>query len=108
MVAHEEKANNPNDFESLTASQKEILLDWCDLIGKISTINKKHSSYGLKHIFEKSKNGFYVTNGMFKGAMLKLEYEYELCHPTSPNWYFNISEKGIKFLIHQNELNKNI
>lgn len=44
MVAHEEKANNPNDFESLTASQKEILLDWCDLIGKISTINKKHSS----------------------------------------------------------------
>lgn len=103
-----ERADKTNDFNSLTDSQKEILLDWCDLIGKATNINKKHSSYGLKHIFEKSKNGFYITNGMFKGAMLKLEYKYELCHPTSPNWHFNISEKGIKFLIQQNELNKNV
>ena len=43
MVVQEEKSNNPNYFNSLTDSQKEILLEWCDLIGKISTINKKNS-----------------------------------------------------------------
>nr|DAR46579.1 MAG TPA: hypothetical protein [Caudoviricetes sp.] len=33
-----------------------------------------------------------------KGAMLKLGYKYKQCHPSSPNWYFNISEKGLKKL----------
>lgn len=33
-----------------------------------------------------------------KGAMLKLGYKYKQCHPSSLNWYFNISEKGLKKL----------
>nr|DAN89080.1 MAG TPA: hypothetical protein [Caudoviricetes sp.] len=95
-------SDDQNDFKNLTIEKQNILLDWCDLIGKTTRINEKHTSYGLKHIFEKSQSGFYITNGMFKGAMLKLGYKYKQCHPSSPNWFFNISEKGVKFLLNQN------
>lgn len=97
--------NDPKEFEYLSTEQQNILLDWCDLIGKISGINERHTSYGLKHIFEKSQYGFYISNGMFKGAMLKLGYKYTQCHPSSPNWYFNISEKGLKKLLNLNNTN---
>lgn len=93
--------NDPSEFNFLTLEEQNILLDWCDLLGKISTINTKHSSYGLKHIFSSSSKGFYISNGTFKGAMLKLGYKYQ---PISNgiNWRFNISEKCLKLLVKEN------
>ena len=90
--------DSPNEFNKLTVSQKQILLNWCSNINKIKSINHGHSSYGLKHIFENSKDGFYITNGAFKGAMLKCNFDYRLTEPLSCNWCFNISEKSIKEL----------
>lgn len=94
--------NDPKEFEYLTKEQQEILIDWCSRLIEIKNINKRHSSCGLKHIFSSSKNGFYISNGTFKGAMLKLGFRNMKCHFTSPNWFFNISEKSVKNLVLEN------
>ncbi|MDU6094507.1 hypothetical protein ACXXH6_05650 [Staphylococcus epidermidis] len=38
----------------------------------------------------------YVTNGQFKGAMLKAGFDVK--DKTQLNWHFNVSEKSIKEL----------
>lgn len=84
--------NDTSDFEYLSKEQKEKLLDWCSYLTKIKTINKKYHAYSLKHIFENSKNGFYITKGTFKGAMEKLGFKIY-------DDYFNLSSKSMKNLI---------
>ncbi len=76
-----------------TEEVQEIVLDWIQAhCIKIKTVNKRHTSYGLKHILERD-TGIYLTNNQFKHAMLIAghmpEYEHEL------NWHFRISEKKI-------------
>ena len=90
--------NDPSEFNYLTKEEQDILLDWCDLILKISTINTKHTSYWLKHLFSRSRDGFYISNGTFKGAMLKLGFKYASTD-SGINWMFNISEKSLKQLV---------
>ncbi len=88
--------NKPEDFYNLNPEQREILINWIRTnLKPIKSVNRKHSSYGLKHYFEhdKENNGFYIHNGQFKGAMLECGFkpykEWEL------NWHFCISEKSI-------------
>lgn len=93
--------DNPSEFfKGLNEKERYILLNWCKQFDEIQTINKRHSSYGLKHIFERSENGFYITNGMFKGAMEELNFKIL---KTNKNWNFNISEKSVKELKKNNE-----
>ena len=86
----------PTEFDSLNQEEQESLVEWCHLLDKIQSFNKKHSSYGLKHLFERSSGGFYVSNGAFKGAMLKVGFKKTLGNPPK-NWYFNVAERSIKF-----------
>ena len=85
--------NNPEMFGKMPKNQQLQLLKWIEnnLIQR-NTINMDISSYGLKHIFENSKDGFYITNGEFKGAMLMSGYKIK--NPNDINWYFNISQKS--------------
>ena len=89
---------NPLQFEiQLTNEKQKELLNWISAnFNKIKTINKYHSSYSLKHVFELSKKGFYITNGEFIGAMIKAGFN---CKPgwISTNFNFNISEKSLAF-----------
>ncbi len=94
--------NSPNEFDKLSLPEKQILIDWCSNLNQIKSINTKYSSYSLKHIFERSKNGFYITNGAFKGAMLKCGFNYKSI-TDSPNWYFNVSQKSIEDIKKLNE-----
>ena len=86
--------NDSRGFESLTEAEQEQLLAW---INKnficMNTFNTKRSSYYIKHLFE--KENFYVTNGQFKGAMLKAGFKVK--NPDSDNWYFNISMRSPAF-----------
>jgi hypothetical protein len=50
------------------------------------------TSYGLKHIFERSDNGFYVTNDQFKAAMERCGFSP--VKRSELNWRFRISEKS--------------
>lgn len=86
--------NDPKSFEALTESEQQTLLDWIESnFIRTQTFNTKRSSYYIKHLFE--KGGFYVTNGQFKGAMLKAGFKVK--NPNSDNWYFNISMRSPAF-----------
>ena len=89
--------NSIDNYNSLVTNQKQIILNWCLSLVKIKTINKKHTSYGLKHKFEESSQGFYVTNGAFKGAMIAAGFKTQE-HDSVINLCFNVSEKSIKDL----------
>lgn len=83
-----------SDFKKLPKKEQEILVDWCKSLGKIKTINKLGStSYGLKHVFERSEVGFYIDNDTFKEAMLIAGFKADY---KTINWCFNYSEKGLK------------
>jgi hypothetical protein len=83
------KFDMPEEYERLTSEERGILLDWIDQkITPAKSVYKWATSYGLKHQFEVSSEGFYITNGQFKGAMLAAGYQ-----PSSPyknNWHFRI------------------
>ena len=89
-----EQVNDPAEFHSLNAYKREQLLNLCNGLEKIGKINKNHSSYGLKHLFE--RHGGYITNGMFKGAMLEAGFKVD--NPNDINWCFNVSNRSVKQL----------
>lgn len=85
--------DNPNDFYKLSSENQTKLLNWIsENLTPIKSFNENHTSYGLKKFLRDSINGFYVTNGAFKGAMIKSGYKAK--DVINKNWYFNISEKS--------------
>ena len=77
----------------MTNIRKKNLITWLELnFYAIKTINKRHTSYGLKHLIQNDM-GAYYTNDEFKGAMLKCGYISD--NKNQLNWNFNVSEKSI-------------
>lgn len=66
-------------------------------IKPIKTINRRRSSYVLKHIAEKHSPKGYLTNGAFVAAAMIAGYPYKIS-ADSPNPQFGMSEKSIKRL----------
>lgn len=77
----------------LTNEEHSILINWIqnNLLPR-KTFNDVKTSYGLKHIFEFSENGFYVDNDCFKSAMI--ECGFKVKDESELNWVFNISQKS--------------
>jgi hypothetical protein len=67
--------------------------EWLESIEKRKTINPNHSSYGLKHLAEKSVG--YITNGLFIAAAIHCGFKFKI-RPGSPNAAFNMSEKSLR------------
>lgn len=88
--------NQPEDFERLNPREQYILLEFCKNQFTVSNNYSKRTSYGLKHYFECFPMGFYITNGQFKGAMLKAGYKVK--DKTALNWQFNIDKNRVKAL----------
>lgn len=85
--------DSPTEYDKLETWQKLIITTWIkENFVKRVTINYNHSSYGLKHIFERSPDGFYITNGAFKGALLACGFDK---HSKGINWCFAITERSI-------------
>lgn len=83
--------NDPRAFDEMPKEEQEILLSWIKRnFIMIETFNTRHSSYDLKRSFE--VDGFYITNGQFKGAMLKAGFSVK--DRKVDNWNFNISQKS--------------
>lgn len=78
-------------LKSVDAFEKAC--QWLSTKSKIKTINKRHSSYGLKHMAEKEIG--YVTNGVFIAAAIHCGYNVQVS-PDGPNVSINISEKSLK------------
>lgn len=60
--------------------------------GRRKSVNRKRTSYGLKHDAERAA-GDYVANGMMIAAALAMGFSAERTHSGSPNAHFNISSK---------------
>jgi hypothetical protein len=76
----------PNEFSELPPDDRALLLMWIWRNLTPTKVKVCHStSYGMKHDFE-NDTGLYVSNGMFKGAML--EAGYEPVDPKERNWQF--------------------
>lgn len=93
------QCNHPEEYEQLTDSQKNKLQLWikeCLIPHKTKNYNYgTPTSYGLKHRFQYSNVGFYVTNGQFKGSMLAAGFTPR--NKQEVNWVFKLGKKaGIK------------
>ena len=87
--------DDPRDFDNLSEDEQKALLSWiAESFIYIHTTNTRHTSYGLKHIYER-QTGNYVTNGQFKGAMLKAGFIPQ--SERAQNWCFNISQRSPAF-----------
>lgn len=99
-----ESVDSPRLFNSeLSKEEQTIVLSWCKKLQTIKSINQDCTSYGLKHTFEYSKDGFSISNGAFKGAMLLCGFYIK--DPYELNWHFNISKKSVRHLREENRLN---
>jgi len=91
----EQKKKFEEERKALLENTEEFekVCQWLSSIEKIKTINKKHTSYGLKHLAEKtigySTNGTFIAAAIYSGFDIKIEED-------SPNPMFNMSEKSIK------------
>lgn len=99
--------NKPEHFDELDEAKKNALMEFCNSLDKIESFNIRHSSYGLKHLFESKYHetlqdtfkSSYVTNGQFKGAMIKAGFNVK--DKNKINWHFNVSEKSIKKILNR-------
>lgn len=63
--------DSPTEYKKLTRQQQEKLRKWIqtDVVPHKIKSFRGISSYAIKHIFEETEEGFYITNGQMKGAM---------------------------------------
>ena len=82
-------------LSDLSFEDREKVISWInENILPIASPNRKHTSYGIKHIIQ-SDLGIYLTNNQFKDAML--ECGFEPVEVDTLNWEFRISEKSPAF-----------
>lgn len=90
-----------SDFNKLELNAARDVIA-CYLV-PISSINKTHSSYELKHLIERiladetNQQINYVSNGALILAMY--DAGFQICRiSNSPNCFFNVSERSVKRL----------
>lgn len=80
--------DHPRAYDTLSQEGREALQDWIErAIQPAPKADERHSSYGLKHEYERETTVF-VSHAQFKGAMLMAGYL-----PTEKgeqNWHFKI------------------
>ena len=92
---NEQKKKFKEEQKALLENTEEFerVCEWLYTVNKIKTINKNHTSYGLKHLAEKtigySTNGTFIAAAIYSGFDIKIEKD-------SPNPMFNMSEKSLK------------
>jgi len=82
----------PKEYLKMSSERKESLKDWISKnFYSRKTMNKEHTSYGLKHVIQSDNNDYY-TNDEFKGGMLEMGFIPD--DTRKLNWCFNLSEKS--------------
>lgn len=94
--------NAPLNISSFDKTQLDWALDFAQACGEpIRTINKNHTSYGLKHLAERQAKKLsnnevnYITNGALILAMVDAGFRF-VRDGDSPNVFFNVSERTLK------------
>lgn len=93
--AAKELSNLPDHFDYLEIPQQNALCKWIDEnFSTIKTINRKVTTYRLKHIFE--EGNFYISNGQMKGALLTCGFKAVPVGDFGVNWFVNVSTLSIR------------
>ncbi len=80
----------PSEYDNAGPDTRAELLLWIQRNLRPTKVKVfPGTSYGLKHAFE-ADGGYYVSNGVFKGAML--EAGYEPVDPLERNWRFRCTK----------------
>lgn len=99
--------NGSSDFKiaNFEFSQLDWASDFAYACGEpITTYNKNHSSYRLKHLAEQRAAYYsagecrYISNGALILAMIDAGFSFKL-DGNSPNVIFNVSERAIRRII---------
>lgn len=101
------KDDAPLNIKNFPVEQLDWASDFALSCGNpIQNINKRHSSYGLKHLAERrakrlSNNEInYISNGALILAMVDAGFRF-VRDGDSPNVCFNVSERAIKRMTQQ-------
>lgn len=86
-----------------TAKIEKIKCFIVENIGRIKTINREISSYGIKHIIEDSV-GEYVSNGECIKAFIELGFNVAE-QQGGLNAYFNVSSADLAMIKHKRRMN---
>ena len=79
-------------YTDLTEEEQKTVLHWIRWnVERRGTVNKRHTSYGMKHILQKDTK-IYMTNNQFKDAMLECGYFPD--DMTQLNWHYKVSENS--------------
>jgi hypothetical protein len=80
---------------------------WLKPVAKIHSINRRHSSYGLKHWLERCYSPYYCSNGALIAAALLLEFK---AAREGPNAYFNMSERSLdeRYAVSHRQLDRHL
>lgn len=98
-------SNNPEelkrDRDQLRSSvnQFQKACEWLSEVEKSKSINRRHSSYGLKHQLERCYNPFYCFNGALIAAAIFLGFEW---NAVKSDAYFNLEQKSLDRLLNAN------
>lgn len=96
------------DHGPWSEEQYKNAYEWLKDVRRTKNINKRHTSYGWKHIASNSlrkkygngDDGKYISNGAFIAAAMDLGFVVRQCYinliPT-PNAWINISETARKY-----------
>ena len=76
--------DDPRQYLLRDIGERRVLLNWIHN-GMEARSLRRCTSYALKHLFENA-TGVYVTNGVFKGAMLAAGFEPK--DSSEQNWRF--------------------
>lgn len=85
--------DHPSEYEKLFTDQQATLQLW--ISQNIVPFKQKAfsgpTSYWLKHYFEYSAGGFYISNGAMKGAMAAAGFEPK--DDSHKNWTYQLSAR---------------
>lgn len=92
-ATRQREIDNPTEYRKLTRHQQRAIQKWIrsDVAPHVIKSFRGVSSYAIKHRFEDSEGGFYINNGMMKGAMDAAGYSPH--DKTVKNWEYALSVK---------------
>ena len=88
------KSDYRTEFKKTDPRHEETMRWISENLKPRKTPNRKHSSYGIKHLLQMDTD-IYLTNGEFKDAMVQAGYEPE--DPRMQNWVFGVSQRSLAF-----------
>jgi hypothetical protein len=86
-------SESDKEDDQIDKNELEHIINFIELrFDKTKSINKKRSSYGLKHLVERNINT-YVSNGELIASMIICDYKYKV---DGINCYFNVTTNSVK------------